>query len=121
IIIALICLNTTSFGQVVVNEGFEHGGALPTGWSAAPVSGTYNFVCVSAYILPPVMSAHGGSYWMSFQSWSTTTSADLFTSVIDWSGRGGVTTTVTAWFYRQTAICAGHNDNIAVYVNTSAS
>lgn len=121
ILLVLVCMTTTSFGQTVVNQGFENGGSMPTGWNATIVSGSYNWAICTSMPQNGFRAPRTGTYQVFFNCWNASSGSQsiLVTPVIDYTGRASAATSVTAWFYRENGSCAGVNDYVQVYVNTS--
>jgi hypothetical protein len=130
-LLLLLCsISIVGIGQVVVNQGFENAGSLPTGWTLAN-SGGYNWSVVNATTNPyapnssygGLTASHGGTYWMDFNSYSIMSGnyGLLISPVVDWSTRASVATTVTAWIWRDANLCSGVGDYIQVYVNTASN
>ncbi len=121
ILLALVCMSTACFGQTVVNQGFENGGSMPSGWAATIISGSYNWAICTTMPYQGLRAPHGGSYQVFFDCWNGTTGSQamLVTPLIDYTGRASAATSVTAWFYRENGLCSGVNDYVQVYVNTA--
>ena len=122
--LSLICLSLLSFGQVVVNEGFEEAGVYPPpGWSITGGSGS-TFLTSGTAGSPTTTGPHGGTYYSEFNSYSlgTGTTAYISTKVIDYTNRFGTATTVSIWFWRDGVYYQGLAlEGISAYINTVQS
>ncbi|MBS1595613.1 MAG: fibronectin type III domain-containing protein [Bacteroidetes bacterium] len=103
--------------QVTVTDGFE----ATTSFTVS--SATYLFTTGAGS--NPTETAHGGSTQVEYNSYSAASgnTATLFSPVVDWSGRGASTPTISFWVYRYGNASSTYTgaDSLGVYVNTSAS
>jgi M6 family metalloprotease-like protein len=105
--------------DVLLNEGFENGGSIPSGWTQSIVSGTTNWTFVAGNGNSNPSSTHTGSYNALLKDSDT---ADDKTLLISPSIDFGTNTTnpqLTFWHYMQ--LWSPDQDELTVYYKTSTA
>ncbi|MBI4947850.1 MAG: PKD domain-containing protein, partial [Bacteroidetes bacterium] len=111
-----------AFAQVTNTESFEGAFFPSAGWS---VYGSSSYLYKTGYGANPTQSPYSGSgelEWNSYNLMSGGT-AGLVTPMIDWSGRGTNTPTVSFWFYRDATsydYSSYDGEGVNVWVNTGS-
>lgn len=117
---AIIITSLNSFSQVVFTESFDGITFVPSGWTNLLVSGTNSWTRVTSGTFP-TQTPHSGSGQAKFNSFNVSGGVRALVSpVINYSTRGGASTTISFWMYRDN----GYNttpDKIEVFMNTVAN
>ena len=113
-------ISKPSSNTVVLNEGFENGGAIPTGWTQQLVSQTtyWVFATGGGYNNTNPSSAYEGTYnaRLYYADSSTPRVTRLITPSINLAGA----TSATVSFWHTQAYWAGDQDQLKVYYRTSS-
>ncbi|MBI5219554.1 MAG: gliding motility-associated C-terminal domain-containing protein [Bacteroidia bacterium] len=114
----LIFYNLSASSQTtVMSENFEHGGALPSGWTNQFVSGSVNWICATGGSASHPAAAHNGAYNGLFYSANYNgNKTKLITSAINL----GSYSYCVLDFYHAQVNWAGDCDTLKVYYKTSA-
>ena len=119
ILFALFSMQNIS-AQINNSESFDGTTFVPSGWTNLLTSGTNTWTRVTSGT-SPTTTPHSGAGYAKFNSYSANSGIrSLVTPVIDLSGRGSASISVSFWMYRD----SGYNttaDKIDVLYNTSAS
>jgi hypothetical protein len=112
----IVTFNVTGTATTLFSDGFEG-----TGWSTAQVArtaGAWTLVSSSSH---PSISAHGGSQWADFNSYSASNGSEtrLYRSSGFAVGSYG-TVTLTFWMYHDTSYSTA-NDRVQAQVSTNGT
>ncbi len=128
-LVLFLLFSISGFSQVVVNEGFDIAGGMPsqllaTGWDQAKILPSVDadnvWLRTNTSVYAPIHGTQAGAGMLRYRSYDTNAgeAAIAISRPYDMRQRGAVSSTFSFWMYRENT-WAGFADNIQVYINTA--